>query len=56
LKNKEYAHWLQLDPLFPSNCSEIVDLTEVEELDRQANEFLKLAGEIDPFLPYAKPL
>jgi hypothetical protein len=33
-----------------------VDLTEVEELDLQADEFLKLADEIDPFSPDAKPL
>jgi len=42
--------------LFPSNCSQIADLTEVEQPDRQANEFLKLADEINPFSPDAKPL
>jgi hypothetical protein len=42
--------------LFPSNYSEIVDLTKVEELDLEADEFLKLADEIDPFSPDAKPL
>jgi hypothetical protein len=31
-----------------------VDLTDVEELDLEAEEFLKLADEIDPFLPDAK--
>jgi hypothetical protein len=51
---KQYALWLQLDPLFQSRYSEIVDLTEVEELDLQADEFLKLADEIDPFSPEAK--
>ena len=51
---KQYALWLQLDPLFQSSYSEIVDLTEVEELDLQADEFLKLADEIDPFSPEAK--
>ena len=51
---KKYAHRLQLDPLFHSKYSEIVDLTDVEELDLEAGEFLKLADEIDPFSPNAK--
>jgi hypothetical protein len=44
---------LQLDQLFPSNGWEIVDLTEVEELDLQGDESLKLADE-NPFSADAK--
>jgi hypothetical protein len=51
---KKYAHCLQSDPLFRSNYSEIADLTDVEELDLEADEFLKLADEIDPFSANAK--
>jgi hypothetical protein len=43
-----------MNPSFVLTFSEIVDLTEVEELDLQAAEFLRLADEIDPFSPGAK--
>ena len=49
-----YAERLRLHPSFQPTYAEIVDLTEVEELDLRADEFLKLADEIDPFLPDAK--
>ncbi len=39
---------------FNPTYAEIVDLTEVEELDLKAQEFLKLADEIDPFSLHAK--
>ena len=45
----EYARGLRADPQFEPNLSEIADLREVEELDLQADEFLKLADEVDPF-------
>jgi hypothetical protein len=51
---ERYAKQLRLNPLFQPEYSEIVDLTEVEELDLQADEFLKLADKIDPFSPAAK--
>ena len=51
---ERYAKRLRLNPLFQPEYSEIVDLTEVEELDLQADEFLKLADKIDPFSPVAK--
>ena len=40
---------LRRNPLFRPNFSEIVDLTDVEEVDLQADEFLKLADVVDPF-------
>ena len=46
---QRYAELLQLNPSFRPNYSEIVDLTDVEELDLQADEFLTLADKIDPF-------
>ena len=51
---ERYAKGLLLNPSFQPDYSEIVDLTEVEELDLQAHEFLKLADKIDPFSPVAK--
>jgi hypothetical protein len=47
---KRYAELLPLNPSFRPNYSEIVDLTQVEELDLQADEFLAPADKIDPFL------
>jgi hypothetical protein len=44
-----YARELQDHPSFRPDFSEIVDLTGVEEMDLQAEEFLRLADEIDPF-------
>ncbi len=51
---ERYAKLLQLSPQFRPTYSEIVDLTDVEEVDLDANEFLKLADKIDPFSPEAK--
>lgn len=51
---ERYANRLRTDPSFEPHYSEIVDLTEVEELDLQADEFLKLADSIDPFSAGAK--
>lgn len=51
---ERYAKLLQLNPSFRPTFSEIVDLTDVEELELQADEFLKLADKIDPFSPEAK--
>jgi len=42
------------NPLTFDSYAEIVDLTEVEDLDLRADEFLKLADEVDPFSPDAK--
>jgi hypothetical protein len=49
-----YAKLLQSNPQFRPSYSEIVDLTDVEELDLDAEEFLKLADKVDPFSPQAK--
>ena len=46
---QRYAELLQMNASFRPNYSEIVDLTDVEELDLQADEFLTLADKIDPF-------
>ena len=51
---EQYSLGLRANPVFKSNFSEIVDLTEVEELALEADDFLKLADEIDPFSPVAK--
>ncbi len=51
---ERYAKLLRSDPRFRPTCAEIADLTQVEELDLQADEFLRLADEIDPFAPDAK--
>lgn len=51
---ERYAKLLQLNPSFQPCYSEIVDLTDVEELDLQAEEFLNLADKIDPFALDAK--
>lgn len=51
---ERYAKLLQLNPQFRPSYAEIVDLTEVEELDLDAEEFLKLADKVDPFSPEAK--
>ncbi len=48
---ERYAKRLLLNPSFQPDFSEIVDLTEVEEFDLQADEFLKLADKTDPFSP-----
>jgi len=51
---ERYSKLLRLNPAFQPDYSEIVDLTEVKELDLQADDFLKLADKIDPFSPEAK--
>jgi hypothetical protein len=51
---ERYAKRSRLNPSFQPEYSEIVDLTEVEELNLQADEFRKLADKIDPFSPLAK--
>ena len=51
---ERYARLLRANPSFKPSFSEIVDLREVEEVDLQADGFLKLADEIDPFSPDAK--
>jgi hypothetical protein len=49
-----YAERLRIHPEFQPEFSEIANLTEVEEIDLQAEDFLKLADKIDPFSPKAK--
>jgi hypothetical protein len=51
---REYAELLRANPAFQPSFSEIADLTEVEEVDLNAGDFLKLADEIDPFSVDAK--
>jgi len=46
---EKYAASLRANPLFESDFSEIVDMSEVEDLDLNADEFIRLADEIDPF-------
>jgi len=49
-----YAQRLRIHPAFQPEFSEIADLTEAEEIDLQAEDFLRLADKIDPFSPAAK--
>lgn len=51
---EDYAACLQEHPLFDPAFSEIADLSSVEQLDLQADEFLRLADEVDPFSYDAK--
>ena len=46
---ERYAKALQSDRSFEPTHSEIVDLTQADELELQAEEFLSLADKIDPF-------
>ena len=50
----EYVRKLRDHPSFEPTFSEIADLREAEDIDLLANDFLKLADEVDPFLPEAK--
>jgi hypothetical protein len=49
-----YAERLRIHPEFQPEFAEIANLTDVEEIDLQAEDFLKLADKIDPFSPLAK--
>lgn len=49
-----YSAQLKSDPVFDPMMGEIIDLRAAEEVALQAGDFLKLADEIDPFLPEAK--
>jgi hypothetical protein len=49
-----YARSLRANPLFDPDFSEIADVSEVEKLDIKAEDFIRLADEIDPFSPEAK--
>jgi hypothetical protein len=51
---EKYAGSLRADPRFKPDFSEIVDLSGVAELDLQADEFIRLADEIDPFSVQAR--
>lgn len=49
-----YAERLRTHPAFEPTFSEIVDLTEAEDLDLGSQDFLRLADKVDPFSPEAK--
>jgi hypothetical protein len=51
---EHYAARLRHDPSFEPGFAEIADLREVEQLDLQAEEFLRLADKVDPFSHEAK--
>jgi len=51
---QKYVTCLVANPSFVPDFSEIVDLSRVEDVDLQANDFLMLADQIDPFAPGAK--
>ena len=50
----EYVQKLQDHPSFQSTFSEIVDLREAKDIELQADDFLTMADEVDPFSPEAK--
>ena len=49
-----YATQLRAHPSFQPTFSEIADLRDIEEMDLQAEEFLRLADKVDPFAYEAK--
>jgi hypothetical protein len=51
---ERYAASLRANPAFDPDFSEIVDMSEVEELDLKAEEFIRLADKVDPFSVQAK--
>jgi hypothetical protein len=51
---ERYAASLRMNPLFRPDFSEIVDMSEVEELELKAEEFIRLADKIDPFSEQAR--
>jgi len=51
---RRYVDALRGDPSFVREFSEIADLRAVQDLDLDADEFIKLADQIDPFSPDAK--
>lgn len=51
---ERYAASLRSNPSFDPDFSEIVAMSEVEELDLKAEEFIRLADEVDPFSLGAK--
>jgi hypothetical protein len=51
---QKYVSWLVSSPLFQPDFCELVDLSGVEDLDLQADDFLALADQIDPYSPKAK--
>jgi hypothetical protein len=51
---EHYAMLLKADPKFRGTLAEIVDLTAVERVDLQADDFMKLADHVDPFAPDAR--
>jgi hypothetical protein len=50
----EYVQKLRVHPSFQSTSSEIVDLRGAKDIELQADDFLTLADEVDPFSPEAK--
>jgi hypothetical protein len=51
---ERYATRLRENPAFQPLFSEITDLRDVEKLDLNAREFLRLADEVDPFSHQSK--
>ncbi len=51
---ERYAARLRADRAFQPSFAEIADLRGVEEVHVQADEFLRLADEIDPFAPTSR--
>ncbi|MGB8060664.1 MAG: hypothetical protein WCF26_02055 [Candidatus Sulfotelmatobacter sp.] len=51
---ERYAARLRKNPAFQPLFSEITDLRDVEKLDLNADEFLRLADEVDPFSDQSK--
>jgi len=50
----KYVERLVVHPHFDPSFSEVTDLRGVQHFDLQANDFLTLADQVDPFSPEAK--
>jgi hypothetical protein len=50
----KYVEKLLVHPSFQPTLSEIVDIREARDIDLQADDFLKLADQVDPFSREAK--
>src|ERR1700719_267303 len=53
-RNRRVRSEIRTYPSFDPSFSEIADLREAADIDLQADEFLKLADEVDPFSQEAK--
>ncbi|HTS34392.1 MAG TPA: hypothetical protein VMH04_01905 [Candidatus Solibacter sp.] len=51
---ESYCNALRNNPIFSPNFSEIVDITEVEEIELAPDEMIRIADQVDPFAAEAR--